>query len=73
MHLVAWVLGCTESCTHCFFVMIRNPEFSSHAHSMETLPPKKWFLQYLGEWRVCSLVVILIITILECILPEYAA
>ncbi len=26
-----------------------NLEFSSHAHIMETLPPKKWFLQYLGR------------------------
>lgn len=55
MHLVAWVLGCTKSYTHYYyFVIIMNLEFSSHAHIMETLPPKKWFLQYLGEWRVFS-------------------
>lgn len=47
MHLMAWVVQRTTP--NIFFVIVKNLEFSSHAHNMETLPLKKWFFQYLGR------------------------
>jgi hypothetical protein len=73
MHLVALVLGCTESCTHCFFLSwLEIPNSLVMYTVWKPSPPKNGFFNTLENGE-CSLVVILIMTILECILPEYAA